>query len=201
MEFEPIVHIIDDEAAVRDLIARLVESVDLASKSYSSAADFLAIYDGYRPGCIVLDLRMPRMNGMEALVNFKARGIALPVIMLSGYGDIATAVRSMKLGAVDFILKPFQADALLERVQGAVAENMLQLARERASYRLRLRFRRISQREAEVLSLVVSGKPSKEIARRLHISRKTVDVHRSNLMRKVGVSSVAELVNLWLAAK
>lgn len=201
MEFEPIVHIIDDEAAVRDLIARLVESVDLASKSYSSAADFLAIYDGYRPGCIVLDLRMPRMNGMEALANFKARGIALPVIMLSGYGDIATAVRSMKLGAVDFILKPFQADALLERVQGAVAENMLQLARERASYRLRLRFRRISQREAEVLSLVVSGKPSKEIARRLHISRKTVDVHRSNLMRKVGVSSVAELVNLWLAAK
>jgi len=201
MEFEPIVHIIDDEAAVCEIIARLAKSVGLASKSYPSASDFLAIYDGYRPGCIVLDLRMPRMNGIEALASFKARDIALPVIMLSGYGDIPTAVRSLKLGAVDFILKPFQSDALLERVQGVVAEDMLQLAREQASHRLRLRFRRISPREAEVLSLVVKGKPSKEIARRLHISRKTVDVHRSNLMRKVGVLSVAELVNLWLSAK
>ena len=201
MEFEPIIQIIDDEADVREVIARLVNSVGLTSRAYASAVDFLADYDGHRPGCIVLDLRMPRMSGMEALANFKERNVALPVIMLSGYGDIPTAVRSLKLGAVDFIPKPFQSEGLLERVQTAVAESMLDLAREQTSYRLRRRFRNISPREAEVLNLVVRGKPSKEIARRLRISPKTVDVHRSNLMRKVGVSSVAELVNLWLATK
>lgn len=201
MDLEPIVHIVDDEADVREVVARLAKSVGLTSKSYHSAAEFLAIYDGYRPGCIVLDLRMPSMNGMDALANFKARGIALPVIVLSGYGDIPTAIRSLKLGAVDFIPKPFQSEALLERVQSAVAESMLQLSREQVSYRVRRRFRLISPREAEVLSLVIRGKPSKEIARRLRISPKTVDVHRANLMRKVGVSSVVELVNLWLSAK
>ncbi len=201
MEFEPIVHVIDDEADVREVIVRLLGSVALTSKSYPSAADFLAVYDGHRPGCVILDLRMPRMSGVEALARFKERGIALPVIMLSGYGDIPTAVRSLKLGAIDFIPKPFQSEVLLERVQGAIAANAVELAREQASFRLRRRFRNISPREAEVLRLVIDGKQSKEIARRLRISRKTVDVHRSNLMHKVGVSSVAELVNLWLSTR
>jgi len=201
MEFEPVVHIVDDEASVREVIARLAKSVGLASRSYPSAADFLTLYDGHRPGCVILDLRMPGMSGVEALTHFKKRNVALPVIMLSGYGDIPTAMRSLKLGAIDFIPKPFQNDALLERLQGAVAESAVQLAREQASFRLRRRFRSISPREAEILSLVVNGKQSKEIARRLHISPKTVAVHRSNLMRKVGVSSIAALVNLWLSAK
>ena len=201
MSTRPIVYVVDDDAEVRDVVARLVESVGLAATAFSSAQDFLDSYDGSRPGCIVLDLRMPVMTGIEALTRFAERDIRLPVIMLTGHGDVPSAVRSLKRGAADFIEKPFNPQVLLERIQSAVAEDAVHAEADQRSATLEQRFSGLSPRETEILDLVIEGKTSKQIARQLGISDKTVDVHRTNLMRKVGVTSVAELVKLAVTAR
>jgi FixJ family two-component response regulator len=190
------VHVIDDDPDIRETIENLARSVGLSARSYASAQDFLGNYAGDRPGCIVLDLRMPGMSGIEAQARFAEQGINLPVIILTGYGDVPTAVRGLKGGAVDFIEKPFNNQLLLERIQACIAEDASRLRNDRASQEIAGRFATLSQREREILELVVAGKTSKEIARALGISAKTVDVHRGNVMRKVGASSVAELVRL-----
>lgn len=196
-----VVHIIDDDASLRKMVVKLVGSVGLASKSYSSAQEFLLSYDGSRPGCVILDLRMPGMTGTQALTHFAEKGVKLPVIILTGYGDIPTAVRSLKHGAVDFIQKPFHPQFFLERIQTSIAEDAMRAQADHASSVLAQRFLGLSPREKQILELVVDGKTSKEIARKLDISSRTVDVHRTNLMRKVGVSSVAELVSLSMTAR
>lgn len=201
MSAGPIVHVVDDDADVREVVARLVESVGLAAQAFSSAQEFLSSYDGSRPGCIVLDLRMPVMTGIEALTRFAERDIKLPVIMLTGHGDVPSAVRSLKRGAADFIEKPFNPQVLLERIQAAVAEDAARAEADQRSATLKQRFSGLSRRESEILNLVIEGKTSKQIARQLGISDKTVDVHRTNLMRKVGVTSVAELVKLAVTAR
>lgn len=194
------VHVIDDDIALRGLVVQLANSVGLASKTYASAQEFLARYDGARPGCVTLDLRLPGMTGVEALSRFAEEGVRLPVIILTGYGDVPTAVRSIQQGAVDFIQKPFNAQFLIERIQAAIAEDAARLRSDEMQSLIDERFRVLSPREKQVLSLVVDGRTSKEIARQLSISNKTVDVHRTNLMRKLEVSSFAELVRLSLAA-
>ena len=201
MNARPIVHVVDDDADVRDVIAKLVESVGLAAKAFSSAQEFLSSYDGSRPGCVVLDLRMPVMTGIEALTRFAERDIRLPVIMLTGHGDVPSAVRSLKRGAADFIEKPFNPQQLLERIQAAVADDAARAEADQHSETLELRFSALSPREKEILDLVIEGRTSKQIARHLGISDKTVDVHRTNLMRKVGVNSVAKLVKLAVTAR
>lgn len=196
-----IVHIIDDNVSLRNMVVKLVGSVGLASKPYSSADEFLSSYDGSRPGCIILDLRMPGMTGTQALTRFAEKDIKLPVIILTGYGDIPTAVRSLKQGAVDFIQKPFNPQVLIERIQTSIEEDAMRAQADHEFSALTERFIRLSLREREILDLVVDGKTSKEIARTLNISSRTVDVHRTNVMRKVGASSVAELVGLAMAAR
>ncbi len=201
MNSRPIVHVVDDDADVRDVVAKLVESVGLAAKAFSSAQEFLSSYDGSRPGCVVLDLRMPVMTGIEALTRFAERDIRLPVIMLTGHGDVPSAVRSLKRGAADFIEKPFNPQQLLERIQAAVADDAARAEADQHSATLEQRFSALSPREREILDLVIEGRTSKQIARHLGISDKTVDVHRTNLMRKVGVNSVAKLVKLAVTAR
>lgn len=201
MNPRPVVYVVDDEADLRDVVAKLVASVGLTAKVFSSAQEFLGAYDGGRPGCVVLDLRMPGMTGIEALTRFAEKNIRLPVIMLTGYGDVPTAVRSLKRGAVDFIQKPFNPQFLLERIQSSIAEDATRAKEEGQCAILEQRFNDLTAREKEILEQVIDGKTSKEIARVLGISDKTVDVHRTNIMRKVGAASVAELVKLAMIVR
>jgi two-component system, LuxR family, response regulator FixJ len=197
MKFHAIVHIVDDDASTRDAVRLLASTVGLDARAYSSAQEFFMRYDGARPGCVILDQRMPGLTGVKALRQFAARKIRLPVIMISGYADVATAVRALKNGAVDFVEKPFDAHALLERIHASIDDDVANLKTERNARSLERRMNGLSSRESEVLKLVAAGLTSKEIARRLDISRRTVDAHRLSLMHKVGTSSVAALANLW----
>jgi FixJ family two-component response regulator len=194
---EPAVFIVDDDAAVRESLRALLGSVDVRAHAFASAEEFLAVVDQVRRGCLLIDVRMPGMSGLELQRTLQERGIDLPVILITGHGDVPMAVRAMKAGAVDFIEKPFNEQELLERVQGCLKADaelqQVRAAREDAFDRIG----QLTQRELEVMELLVVGKPSKLIASALGISEKTVDVHRFNVMRKTGMRSVAELVQLW----
>ena len=192
------VHIVDDEAAVRDHVGRLAVSAGLKAEAYKSAADFFNRYDGGRPGCIVMDLKMPEMNGLEALREAASRGILLPVIMITGYGDVATAVEGMRAGAVDFIEKPFRSRVLLDQIRRSIAKDAQNLRNESDSDRAHRGIGLLSQDERAVLELAADGKTSREIARSLNISAKTVELHRANVMRKLGVETLVDLLSLYL---
>ena len=192
----PTVFVVDDDAAVRQSFEWLVGSVGLKTETYASARAFLEGYDPARPGCLVLDVRMPGMSGLELQERLAAQGITLPVIVVSGYGDVPTAVRVMKQGAVDFIEKPFSDQAMLDRIQASIERDLQ--TREDAAERASARSNRdtLTRREAEVMDLVILGRSNKEIARDLTISPKTVEVHRANVMKKMQADSLADLVRL-----
>ena len=192
----PTVFVVDDDAAVRQSFEWLVGSVGLKTETYASARAFLEGYDPARPGCLVLDVRMPGMSGLELQERLAAQGITLPVIVVSGYGDVPTAVRVMKQGAVDFIEKPFSDQAMLDRIQASIERDLK--ARKDAAERASARTNRdtLTRREAEVMDLVILGRSNKEIARDLAISPKTVEVHRANVMKKMQADSLADLVRL-----
>ena len=192
----PTVFVVDDDAAVRQSFEWLVGSVGLKTETYASARAFLEGYDPARPGCLVLDVRMPGMSGLELQERLAAQGITLPVIVVSGYGDVPTAVRVMKQGAVDFIEKPFSDQAMLDRIQASIERDLK--ARKDAAERASARSNRdtLTRREAEVMDLVILGRSNKEIARDLAISPKTVEVHRANVMKKMQADSLADLVRL-----
>jgi FixJ family two-component response regulator len=193
------VFVVDDDAAMRDSMYWLLESVSLAVRMFSSANDFLSAGDLCQPGCILLDVRMPGMSGMELLEQLKGHGILQPVIIITGHGDVPMAVRALKHGAFDFIQKPFNGQELLDRVNAA-----LKLDRENRQHHkeiegLRSHFDILTVREREIMELVVAGYSSKIIGKKLGISSRTVDIHRSNIMKKLNVRSIAELVQCRLA--
>ncbi|MDP2786061.1 MAG: response regulator [Sulfurimicrobium sp.] len=193
------VFVVDDDAAMRDSMHWLLESVSLAARMFSSANDFLSAGDLCQPGCILLDVRMPGMSGMELLEQLKDHGILQPVIIITGHGDVPMAVRALKHGAFDFIQKPFNGQELLDRVNAA-----LKLDRENRQHHkeiegLRSHFDILTVREREIMELVVAGYSSKIIGKKLGISSRTVDIHRSNIMKKLDVRSIAELVQCRLA--
>lgn len=192
------VFVVDDDEAMRDSIRWLLESVNLGATLFSCANDFLESCDPGQEGCLLLDVRMPGMSGMELLETLKSSGILLPVIMITGHGDVPMAVRALKHGAMDFIQKPFNAQELLDRVHAALKLDREQRQRRREIGRRHARFACLTDREMEVVELVVVGNSSKIIAKRLGISPKTVDIHRANLMRKLDIRTVAELVQLRL---
>lgn len=196
---QPMVFVVDDDEAMRDSIACLLESVNLTSRMFSDASAFLEFCDPHRQGCILLDIRMPGMSGMELLENLKANGVALPIIIITGHGDVPLAVRALKLGAFDFVQKPFNADDLLDRVHAALQQVQERRQNDRRLDRLRSHFDALTGREREIMELVVAGDPSKVIGMKLGISSRTVDIHRSNIMRKLNVRTVAELVQSRLS--
>lgn len=196
---QPMVFVVDDDEAMRDSIACLLESVNLPSRMFSDASAFLEFFETQRQGCILLDIRMPGMSGMELLENLKANGVTLPVIIITGHGDVPLAVRALKLGAFDFVQKPFNADDLLDRVHAALEQVQERRQKDRKLDRLRSHFDALTGREREIMELVVAGNPSKVIGMKLGISSRTVDIHRSNIMRKLNVRTVAELVQSRLA--
>ena len=192
------VFVVDDDEAMRDSIHWLLESVNLQTKMFDCASDFLDFCDPEQKGCLLLDVRMSGMSGMELLETLKSRDVMLPIIIITGHGDVPMAVRALKNGAFDFVQKPFNAQELLDRVHAA-----LKLDRERHQRCREIDLRRahlalLTERETEVMGLVVEGHSSKVIAQKLGISPKTVDIHRANMMRKLNVRTVVEIVQLNL---
>ena len=191
---EPVVFIVDDDDAVRRFLSGLIESVELPVEAYASAQDFLTAYQPGRPGCLVLDVRMPGMSGLELQRELAERAIDLPVIVLTGHGNVQVAVHAMKAGAVDFVEKPFDNELLLDRIQKAVAESVRADGERVKRNEIANRMRLLSPRERQVLDLVVAGETNKGVARHLDISERTVEIHRANVMRKMRARSLAELV-------
>ena len=200
MNGDPTVFVVDDDQTVRGSLQWLLESLKLKVQAYASAQDFLLAYDPVRPGCLVLDVRMPEISGLQLQEILATRKVRIPVILITGHGDIGMAVRAMKSGAFDFIEKPFNDQILLERIQQGLAADAR--FRKEAANRERIvkRFDSLTPRELEVLEGVVGGKPNKLIAAELEISCKTVEVHRARVMEKMAVDSVAELTALCIAS-
>ena len=194
---EHLVHVIDDDEDVRRALAFLLGTTGMAVKVYGSATQFLDHYGPQASGCILSDIRMPGMDGLELMRALKARGSQLPVVIMTGHADIALAVQVMKAGAADFIEKPFADQLLIDALQGAFARK----ARGAGGEIPRARMATLSERERQVLDGLVAGHPNKTIAYDLGISPRTVEIHRANLMTKMGAGSLSELVRMALAAQ
>jgi RNA polymerase sigma factor (sigma-70 family) len=197
---EPTVFVVDDDSSTRELLSWLMKRNGMRAQVFADARSFLAAYRAGAPGCLVVDLNMPGMSGLELQRYLKANGVQLPVIFLSGRADVPKAVRAVKEGAIDFIEKPFD----YKRVVAVVQDCLKRSAEERAGQEHRrqcsARLAQLTQREREVLELVVAGRMNREIAEKLDISIKTVEAHRARLMEKLEVNSLAELVQATLAA-
>lgn len=195
-----LIHIVDDDAALRRSLLFLLDSVGWRAQAYASADEFLAAYRPGEPGCLVLDIRMPGMSGLELQQALRARGHVLPVIFITGHGDVSLAVQAMKQEACDFLEKPFKDQALLDAVTHAVRRSRRELAAEGRRSQAHALLERLSPREREVALRVARGLPNKLIARELDISEKTVHVHRQHVMEKTHTGSAAELARLMLRA-
>lgn len=193
-----LVHIIDDDGAVRDSLAFLLRTARHEVRSYDSAVTFLADFKADGPGCIITDVRMPEVGGIELLHRLKERGIDLPVIVITGHGDIALAVEAMKAGAVDFLEKPFDDERVLVAIASALDRSRMQAGRSAGRAQIAARLATLSQRERQVLDALVAGAPNKSIAHDLGISPRTVEVYRANVMTKMDAGSLPELVRMVL---
>jgi len=190
------VYVVDDDDGVRTSLGILLDAAGYRAVPFSSAADFLAQYDPVRPGCLVLDMRMPGMTGMELLRELARRGAFLPVIFITGHGDVPMAVEAMKAGAFDFLQKPFSPPDFLVRIESALAADTE--ARQVLSHtdELRRRHASLTPREKEVMGLIVAGHANKVIAMDLGLSERTVEIHRARVMEKMATRSVAHLVRM-----
>lgn len=200
MSSTPIVHIIDDDLTIRETLRLLLSTEGFEAKSYSSALEFLAAMCPGDTGCVVTDVRMPGMTGVELLNEAHARGLTMPFIMISGHADVPLAVHAMKLGATDLLEKPFAPEALIEAIRNALKHSQDQQASQLEAQDIVARFSTLSAREREVLAKLVEGQPNKVIAYELGISHRTVEVHRANVMRKTQAGSLSELVRMSLTA-
>lgn len=190
------VFIVDDDAAVRDSIAELVASVGLQAESYASALTFLESLERERPGCLVLDVRMAAMSGLDLLRHLNALNSRTPVIVLTGHGDVPMAVEAMKAGAVDFLQKPCREQTLLDSINRALSIDAAARRSDEAADHVARCFAALTDREREVLEHLMAGRTSKETAGTLGISPRTAEAHRHNLMRKFGVGSAKALIGL-----
>ncbi len=199
MHADETVFVVDDDEAIRKSLRRMMEAVGLRVETFEHAQAFLDGFDRSKPGCLILDIKMPGMTGLDLQEKLAENGRNIPVIILSAHGDVETSVRAMKTGAVDFLRKPCRAKRLLERVRQAFAQDaeIRQERDERAQ--LRARLDALSPREREVMGHLVQGKSTKKIAFELGVARKTIDVHRGHIMTKLQADSVVDLVRMWPA--
>lgn len=193
----PTVFVVDDDPQLREAIALLLESVDIKSETFASAPDFLESFDPASPGCLVLDVRMPEMSGLELQRQLVSHGIRIPILLLTAHAEVPMAVEAMKAGALDFIEKPYAPQILLDHIQHAIAQDTRDRHQEAEREALRCQFGKLTDREREVLDQLVLGNSSKEIAFQLAISATTVDFHRRNLFEKLGVETKVELGRLY----
>ncbi|SED35745.1 response regulator transcription factor [Bradyrhizobium erythrophlei] len=198
---KPLVHIVDDDASMRRALEGLFDSVGLQTQSYATAEDFLLEHVTDRPGCIVLDVRLPDMNGLEFQGRLAKIGVGIPVVMMTGFGDIPMSVHAMKHGAVDFLPKPFRDQDMLDAVMAAIERDRQRRVAESDITQLRERFKTLSRREQEVMLHVTAGKMNKQVAGDLGISEITVKIHRGAAMHKMGARTYAELVRMADALK
>jgi FixJ family two-component response regulator len=200
-EHNAILFVVDDDAAMRRSLAYLFDSAGWRVATFESAQDFLERYDGHVPGCLILDVRMPLMSGLGLQQALRERGNHLPIIFLTGHGDLAMAVQAMKIGACDFLEKPCKDQVLLDAVSRAVQRSIEEGRINLQTRTAQTALASLTAREREVAELMAAGKPSKVIARELAISDKTVQVHRHNTMEKLGVHSAAEITQLLIEAR
>jgi FixJ family two-component response regulator len=197
---EPMVYVVDDDEAMRNSLKWLIESVGLRVDTYGSADEFLRGYYPGRGGCLLLDVRMPGMSGLELQEHLAEHQAHLPVIIITGHGDVPMAVRAMKVGAVDFIEKPFNDEFLLDSIRRALAVDAEQRGLQARQAEIATRLALLTPREYEVMEMVADGRSNKEIANALGVSAKTVEAHRARVMEKMEARSLAELVRMVLTA-
>lgn len=197
---KPTVFIVDDDAAIRFAMQALMDSVNLNHEIFASADEFLEKIAGQRPGCLVLDIRMPGLGGLELQEELIKRGNTLPIIFITGHGDVPMAVEAMQKGAVDFIQKPFRDQELLDRIREALATDEERREAQQHHAEVAHRLERLTNREREVFDLVVTGKPNKVIAYELGVSQRTVEIHRARVMEKMQARSLADLVKMHISA-
>ena len=196
----PTAFVVDDDEAVRSSLRMLLKSLGIPAVTYGSAAEFLAEYDLEQPGCLILDVRMPGISGLELQDELNRRGAIIPVIFITGHGDVPMAVEAMQHGAVDFLQKPFSDKDLSDRVQRALSADLRNRAQLGAKDQIRARIAMLTPRERQVLALVTLGKANKAIAGDLGVSQRTVEIHRAHLMEKMGAASLAHLVRMTMIA-
>jgi FixJ family two-component response regulator len=198
---DAIVFIVDDDASVRDSLRWLIESVQLQVECYGTAQEFLNGYKNQQTGCVVLDVRMPGLSGLDLQEVLRQQDFVLPVIIITGHADVPMAVRAFKSGVFDFIEKPFNDQHLIDRIHQAIEKSRSQKVNLQRRQDARDRLQKLSSREIQVLDCIVSGCSNKTMARELDISVKTIETHRANLMSKMQASSVSELVRIALLAE
>ena len=192
----PTVFVVDDDEGVRNSLRFLLKSVGLQTQTLASATGFLATYKPSQPGCLVLDVRMPGMSGLELQQQLNLRGAVIPVIFITGHGDIPMAVEAMQQGAFDFLQKPFRDQDLIDRIQRALERDNRNRAALDQHAKIRERLDSLTPREREVLALMTRGKPNKIMAAELGVSQRTVEIHRARVMEKSGAASLAQLVRM-----
>jgi two-component system, LuxR family, response regulator FixJ len=200
MSSEPVVHVIDDDEALRDSLAFLLATARHKVRTYESAVAFLDALAGVEPGCVITDVRMPDVSGVDLLRRLKESDSSLPVIIITGHGDVPLAVEAMKLGALEFLEKPFDDDVLLDAVKSALNRAERDARRDAEQAQIGERLATLSAREREVLHGLVAGKPNKIIAFDLGISPRTVEIYRANVMTKMKASSLSDLVRMALVS-
>jgi len=191
-----VIHVVDDDASICAALENLFDSVGLATRTYRTARDFLSMSLADTPGCVIIDVRLPDMNGLEFQARLAQIGVRLPVVMISGHGDIPMSVRAMKRGAVDFIPKPFREQDLLDAAFAAIERDRQRRAADSDIADLQKRFETLSRREQQVMMLVAAGKMNKQVAAELEISEITVKIHRGAAMRKMDAHTFADLVRM-----
>ena len=194
LPLSPLVHLIDDDAAVRDSLALLIGTVGLRVQTWADPQEFMRSFDRHSIGAIVLDVRMPGTSGLTVLDTLVAQGVDQPVIMLTGHGTVELCRRAFKSGAAEFLEKPVDDEVLLEALQSAVRQHVRSRERHQANQQAREHYAQLSEREREVLGLIVEGLTNKEIGRALGLSPRTVETHRANLFAKLQVDSLAHLI-------
>lgn len=193
------VFIVDDDASIRVAMQALMESIEMTHEIFASGDEFLEAVELDRPGCLVLDIRMPGLGGLELQELLAQRGSLLPVIFITGHGDVPMAVEAMQKGAVDFIQKPFRDQDLLDRIRQALSTDSKRRQRQREQAVVADRRGKLTKREQEVFDLVVTGKPNKIIAYELGVSQRTIEIHRARVMEKMQANSLADLVKMHIA--
>ena len=195
---EPIVHVVDDDAAMRESLAFLLSSEAIAARTYESAGELLARGAELEPGCIITDIRMPGMNGLEMVVELKRIGVMHPTIVLTGHGDVSLAVQAMKAGVIDFLEKPFDDEALLRAVRAALQAGAGEASREKERAQIAARRATLTAREHDVFEAIVAGDSNKAAALKLGISPRTVEIYRANVMSKMEAATLSDLVRMAL---
>lgn len=198
---DDLVHVIDDDAAIRDSLCFLLETADLKAKAYESAVAFLEALPEVGGGCVITDVRMPEMTGIELVRRLKASGFSLPIVMITGHADVPLAVEAMKAGVADFIEKPFDDEVLLSAVQAALAQGEKDRRGQAEAAEIAARIASLSGRERDVLGGLVAGHANKVIAYDLGISPRTVEIYRANVMTKMKAASLSELVRMAMLAE